>query len=154
MDLNLAAGDDRLLAAVSQPGDGTECHKAFWLVIALVERLLRKSAAGAAEQQVQHPVSGWFATRLAWTFTPPGAPAMSGFPDPGGRIVHTPGGPWQVPPGTLVRLLHPMLAGPGEVDQLRQLASRRGIIQPLRHRSRETHPLTGAERQDGLATAS
>jgi len=104
------------------------------------------------EHQLQNPVNSWFATRLAWTFTPPGGPAISGFPDPDGHVIHTPVGPCPVPPGCLVRLLHPLLAAPGELGQLRQLAVRRGIIQPVRQLWRETYRLTGTERQDGLAS--
>lgn len=105
-----------------------------------------------AEHQLRHPVNSWFATRLAWTFTPPGEHAISGFPDPDGRFVHTPAGPCPVPPGSLVRLLHPVLAEPAELDQLRRLAARRGIVQPVRQLWRETYRLTDAERAAGLAS--
>ncbi len=105
-----------------------------------------------AEHQLRHPVNSWFATRLAWTFTLPGEPVVSGFPDPDGRFVHTPAGPCPVPPGSLVRLLHPVLADPAELDQLRRLAARRGIVQPVRQLWRETYRLTDAERTAGLAS--
>jgi len=105
-----------------------------------------------AEHQLHHLVISWLATRLAWTFTPPSGHARSGFPDPDGRVIHTPGGPSPVPPGCLVRLLHPVLTAPAELDQLRQLAARRRIIQPVRQLWRETYRLTNAERQAGLAS--
>jgi hypothetical protein len=105
-----------------------------------------------AELQLQNPVNSRFATRLAWTFTPPGGPARSGFPDPDGRVIHTPHGPCPVPPGCLVRLLHPVLADPAELTQLRQLAARREIVQPVRQLWRETYRLTGTERRAGLAS--
>jgi uncharacterized protein DUF4132 len=87
-----------------------------------------------------------------FSFSPPGGPAISGFPDPDGHVIHTAAGPCPVPPGCLVRLLHPALAAPGELGQLRQLAVRRAIIQPVRQLWRETYRLTAAERQNGLAS--
>ena len=60
-DLDLAAGDIRLLAAVSEPGDGTRNHVPFRLVVDLVERLLRDGAVGAAAlaEDVADQVLGW-----------------------------------------------------------------------------------------------
>jgi hypothetical protein len=46
-DLDLTAGDVRVLAAVSEPGDGMRGWLPFQLVVDLVERLLRDGAAGA-----------------------------------------------------------------------------------------------------------
>lgn len=48
LDLDLTAGDVRLLAAVSEPGGGTRNRLPFWLVVDLVEKLLRDGAVGAA----------------------------------------------------------------------------------------------------------
>jgi hypothetical protein len=48
-DLGLWCTDVRLLAAVSEPGEGTNSWTPFGLVVDLVDRLLRDGAAGAAE---------------------------------------------------------------------------------------------------------
>jgi hypothetical protein len=46
-DLDLSAGDVRLLAAVSEPGEGSQTCRSFDLVVDLVERLLRDRVPGA-----------------------------------------------------------------------------------------------------------
>jgi hypothetical protein len=48
-DLGLSCADVQLLAAVSEPGEGTNNWTPFGLVVDLVDRLLRDRAAGAAE---------------------------------------------------------------------------------------------------------
>jgi hypothetical protein len=60
-DLGLSAADVRLLAAVSEPGEGTNSWTPFDLVVDLVDRLLRDRAAGAAElaDVVADRVLGW-----------------------------------------------------------------------------------------------
>ena len=60
-DLDLTAGDVRLLAAVSEPGGGTRSHQPFWLVVDLVEKLLRDGALGASAlaDAVADQVLGW-----------------------------------------------------------------------------------------------
>ena len=60
-DLDLTAGDVRVLAAVSEPGDGMRGWLPFQLVVDLVERLLREGAAGAAAlaDAVADQVLGW-----------------------------------------------------------------------------------------------
>jgi hypothetical protein len=60
-DLDLTARDVRVLAAVSEPGDGMRGWLPFQLVVDLVERLLREGAAGAvalADAVADH-VLGW-----------------------------------------------------------------------------------------------
>jgi hypothetical protein len=56
-----------------------------------------------AESYVRHPLTGWLARRLVWTFTTDGGLAIHGFPDPGGQTVATPEGTRHVPAGSLVR---------------------------------------------------
>jgi hypothetical protein len=60
-DLDLTAGDVRVLAAVSEPGDGMRGWLPFQLVVDLVERLLRDGAAGAVAlaDAVADQVLGW-----------------------------------------------------------------------------------------------
>jgi hypothetical protein len=105
-----------------------------------------------ADVWVRHPVAGWLARRLAWTFTAPDADPVHGFPEPGGRSVRTPDGVRGIPAGSLVRLTHPVLLRPGELDALRRLCEASGIVQPLRQLWRETYTLTPAEQQAGLST--
>jgi hypothetical protein len=60
-DLDLAAGDVRLLAEVSEPGDGTRNYVPFGLVVDLVEKLLRDGAVGAPAlaEDVADQVLAW-----------------------------------------------------------------------------------------------
>jgi hypothetical protein len=90
------------------------------------------------------------ARRLAWTFTSVGGTAITGFPDASAEAVHTVAGTQPLPPGSLVQLLHPVLAGAPELAALRALAARLGISQPVRQLWRETFQLSDAERRTGL----
>jgi len=60
-DLGISVADVRLLAAVSEPGVGTNSWTPFGLVVELVDGLLRDGAAGAAElaDAVADQVLGW-----------------------------------------------------------------------------------------------
>jgi hypothetical protein len=105
-----------------------------------------------ADAYVRHPVTGWLARRLVWTFSAPDAAAIHGFPEPDGQSVRTAEGVRTVPAGALVRLTHPVLLGPGELDALKRLCEQSRIVQPLRHLWRETYMLSAAERETGLYT--
>jgi len=100
--------------------------------------------------QVRHPLTGWLATRLVWTFTTPDKPTLTGFPDPDGRSLRTPSGSEPIAAGSLVRLWHPVRASADELGQLRRLAAGLGIVQPIRQLWREIYRLTTAERRLGL----
>ena len=105
-----------------------------------------------ADCYLRHPLTGWLATRLAWTFSPPGGPAIHGFPDRDGASVRTPHGAVAVPSGSLVQLLHPVRLAAGELGEFRLLCGHLRITQPLRQFWRETYQLTAAERETGLYT--
>jgi hypothetical protein len=105
-----------------------------------------------ADAYVRHPVAGWLARRLVWTFTAPDADPLRGFPEPDGHTVRTPDGVHAIPAGSVVRLTHPVLLSPGELDALKRLCGQSRIVQPLRQLWRETYQLTAAERQTGLST--
>ena len=105
-----------------------------------------------AECYLRHPLTGWLATRLAWTFTPPGGgPVIRGFPDRDGGVT-TPQGAVRVPPGCLVQLLHPVRVITAELGEFRRLCEDLRITQPVRQLWRETYQLTSAERETGLYT--
>lgn len=95
-------------------------------------------------------MAGWLANRLVWTYTPPGGEPITGFPVPGGHIVRTVTGDQPIPPGSVVRLLHPVTLGGNELDGLRQLAAELGFIQPIRQLWRETYRLNRTEQSAGL----
>jgi hypothetical protein len=107
-------------------------------------RLRRAPATQSGQQLVRHPAG--------LDLHPARRARDQRVPRPDGHVIHTPAGPCPVPAGCLVLLLHPALASPGELAQLRQLAVRRGIIQPVRQLWRETYRLTGSERQNGVAS--
>lgn len=108
------------------------------------------------ESYLSHPVRGWLATRLAWTYFTTesdaggAGAALHGFPDPSGESVHTTGGVVAVPDGCLVRLVHPVALPAAELDRLRALATKLGISQPVRQLWRETYLPSAAERAAGL----
>ena len=104
-----------------------------------------------ADCYLRHPLAGWLARRLAWTFTPAdGGPPVAGFPGRDGTVA-TPQGSVPVPDGCLVQLVHPVRLTSSEVAGLRQLCQGLGITQPVRQLWRETYQLTAAER-DALYT--
>jgi Domain of unknown function (DUF4132) len=105
-----------------------------------------------SETYVRHPVAGWLARRLVWTFNAPDAAPIHGFPQPDGQSVLTPDGVRTIPACSLVRLTHPVLLGSGDLDALKLLCDRSRIIQPLRQLWRETYTLTATERETGLYT--
>jgi hypothetical protein len=105
-----------------------------------------------ADAYVRHPVAGWLARRLVWTFSAPDADPIHGFPAPDGQSVRTPDGVRAIPAGSLVRLTHPVLLGPGELDALKRHCDQSRIVQPLRQLWRETYKLTTAERETSLYT--
>lgn len=136
------------------PGQAQELLAEVKATVSVVRKQLEEEFAGLrewhcddfAEHQLRHPVNSWFTTRLAWTYTSPDGQAISGFPDTDGRTAHTPAGSRPVPPGSLVRLLHPVLADPGELARLRELVVKRGIVQPVRQLWRETYNPSCTER--------
>ncbi|HKD89816.1 MAG TPA: DUF4132 domain-containing protein [Streptosporangiaceae bacterium] len=103
-----------------------------------------------ADSWVRHPLAGWLARRLVWTFTPPGRPPIRGFPSQFGDTVRSPQGTLPIPPGCLVELTHPVTLADTELAGLRYLCAAERIIQPVRQLWRETYRLTPAERQTGL----
>jgi hypothetical protein len=106
-----------------------------------------------ADNYVRHPLTGWLARRLAWTWTAPDGQTERGFPGPEGGTIITPRGTIPVRAGSLVRLAHPVLLEPGELAALRELGQERGVVQPFRQLWRETYQLTDSEREAGLYTA-
>jgi len=106
-----------------------------------------------AECYLRHPLVGWLAARLAWTFiSADGSQAVRGFPDPATGGVRTPAGAVPVPPGCLVQLVHPVTLDAGDLAVLRRLCESLGIRQPVRQLWRETYRITAAERDTGLYT--
>jgi hypothetical protein len=106
-----------------------------------------------ADCYLRHPLAGWLAARLVWTFTPAdGGPPVRGFPAPAVGGVRTPAGIVGVPPGCLVQLVHPVALDAGDLVALRRLCESLGISQPVRQLWRETYRLGGAERDTGLYT--
>lgn len=106
-----------------------------------------------ADCYLRHPLAGWLAARLAWTFIPAdGSPAVRGFPDPATGGVRTPAGTVPVPPGCLVQLVHPVTLDAGDLAALRRLCESLEIRQPVRQLWRETYRFTAAERDTGLYT--
>jgi hypothetical protein len=105
-----------------------------------------------ADSYVRHPLVGWLASRLVWTFTPADGQAIRGFPGPGGDTVRTPQGTRPVPSGGLVQLTHPVTITRAELGELRRLSADLHISQPIRQLWRETYQLTAAERGTGLYT--
>jgi hypothetical protein len=100
---------------------------------------------------LSHPLAGWLASRLAWTFTPAeGGQATRGFPDAAGGV-RTPQGTVPVPPGCLVQLVHPVHLTAGELAALRRLCADLDVSQPVRQLWRETYQSTADERS-GLYT--
>ena len=96
---------------------------------------------------LHHPLAGWLAARLAWSFTPAdGGPVIRGFPDRTGRSVRTAQGTVPAPPGCLVQLAHPVHLTAGELAGLRQVCEDLQITQPVRQLWRETYTLTAEER--------
>jgi hypothetical protein len=105
-----------------------------------------------ADCYLRHPLVGWLANRLVWMLTPTdGSPPIRGFPDPASGGIRTPNGTVPVPPGCLVRLVHPVHLTAGELAGLRQLCADLEITQPIRQLWRETYKPAGAERS-GLYT--
>jgi hypothetical protein len=106
-----------------------------------------------ADCYLRHPLAGWLAARLAWTFIPAdGSPAVRGFPDPATGGVRTPAGTVPLPLGCLVQLVHPVTLDAGDLAALRRLCESLEIRQPVRQLWRETYRLTAAERDTGLYT--
>jgi Domain of unknown function (DUF4132) len=106
-----------------------------------------------ADCYLRHPLAGWLADRLAWTFIPEdGSPAVRGFPDRATGGVRTPAGTVPVPLGCLVQLVHPVTLDAGNLAALRRLCEGLEIRQPARQLWRETYQLTAAERDTGLYT--
>jgi hypothetical protein len=106
-----------------------------------------------ADCYLRHPLAGWLAARLAWTFIPAdGSAAVCGFPDPATGGVRTAAGTVPVPPGSLVQLVHPVTLDAGDLAALRRLGESLEIRQPVRQLWRETYRLTAAERDTGLYT--
>jgi hypothetical protein len=112
--------------------------------------------ADFTENYLRHPVRAWLATRLVWEFKPPGGeagPVITGFPDPDGQSVRAAEGPVPVPPGCLVRLVHPVLLDAAGLERLRSLAAGLRIEQPVRQLWRETFRVCAAERESGAESA-
>jgi hypothetical protein len=103
-----------------------------------------------ADCYLRHPLVGWLARRLVWTFTPPDGAQLRGFPCSGGDTMQTPHGCLPVPPGCMVRLTHPVDLLAEELDELKQLCQELAISQPVRQLWRETYQLTPAEQRSGL----
>jgi hypothetical protein len=145
-------------AGVPAPGEATEALSEVRATVSMSRARLDALFAGPREWHVDdftdcylhHPLVGWLANRLVWTFTPLSGEPVSGFPGPAGDTVVTTAGELPVPAGSLVRLLHPVTLTAGELEQLRLLATSRGIRQPVRQLWRETYRLTPAERETGL----
>jgi hypothetical protein len=104
-----------------------------------------------AEDYVRHPLTGWLARRLVWTFTGSDGLAIRGLPGAGGDTVLTPQGSRPAPAGSLVQLTHPVLLEQAQLVELRRMCQDQGVSQPIRQLWRETYQLTAAE-QDGLST--
>jgi Domain of unknown function (DUF4132) len=112
--------------------------------------------ADFTENYLQHPVRAWLAARLAWEFMPlPGetVPVITGFPDPARQTVRVPEGEVPLPPGCLVRLVHPVLLDAAGLQRLRSLAAGLRIEQPVRQLWRETFWVSAAERESGAESA-
>ncbi|HET7013445.1 MAG TPA: DUF4132 domain-containing protein [Streptosporangiaceae bacterium] len=103
-----------------------------------------------ADGYVRHPLVGWLARRLVWTYTTPNGDTVHGFPDAAGAEVTTPQGSFQVPVDGLVRLTHPVLLTGTEVGQLRRLGQELAITQPVRQLWRETYQVSADEQRQGL----
>jgi Domain of unknown function (DUF4132) len=102
-----------------------------------------------ADCYLRHRLTGWLATRLAWTFTPTdGGLTIRGFPDADSGDVRTPQGRVRMPPGCLVQLVQPVHLPVGELAELRQLCEDLEIAQPVRQLWRETYRTTADERND------
>ncbi len=100
-----------------------------------------------ADCYLRHPLAGWLAARLAWTFTPAdGGQAISGFPDRERGGIRTPQGTVPVPPGCLVQLVHPVRLAAGELAGLRRLCEVVKVTQPVRQLWRETYTPDVGER--------
>jgi Domain of unknown function (DUF4132) len=99
---------------------------------------------------IRHPLTGWLARRLVWSFTPESGPPLTGFPGPDGQTVRTTQGTRAVPPDCVVSFVHPVLLSPGDRGELRRLAGELSITQPLRQLWREIYELTAEERATGL----
>ena len=134
----------------------TEIRTTVSLLRARIEELFAAGrewhADDFAEIYVHHPVSGWLARRLVWTFVSPDGAAVSGFPALDGAVVTTHGRS-AVSANSTVRLLHPVHATPDELVALRKLAADLDITQPLRQLWRETYRPTPDERATGLYSA-
>ena len=170
--LTIAAGaeswtvqlDDRHGAVLAGPSDTpapgavTEAVTDIRATVSLTRARLEAFFADAREWHVEdflecyvrHPLSGWLANRLAWTFTPPGGEAITGFPDAGGDTVRTVHGEQPVPPGALVSLLHPVTVSKAQLSGLRQVAAELGLVQPIRQLWRETYRPRETEQSAGL----
>ena len=156
--------DDRQGAALTGPADAvapgavSETVTDIRTTVSLTRTRLEAFFADAREWHVddfldcyvRHPLAGWLANRLAWTFTPPGGEPLTGFPGDGGRTVRTVRGQQPVPPGALVHLLHPVTVSQAELDELRQVAAGLGLVQPIRQLWRETYRLSENEQGAGL----
>lgn len=142
---------------VPVPSQASELVTQIRATVSMIRARLEEMFAGSgawhaedfAECYVRHPVTGWLARRLVWTYTSGDGVTISGFPEPGGSAVRTVHGQRRVPAGSVVRLWHPVLADASEVAQMRELASRLGISQPVCQLWREIYRITPAE-QAGL----
>jgi len=103
-----------------------------------------------AECYLRHPLTGWLATRLVWTFTPESGEPVCGFPGSGAHAVRTVHGERPISRGSLVQLLHPVRTDTEELGRLRRLSADLGITQPIRQLWRETYRLTTHEQDNGL----
>jgi hypothetical protein len=105
-----------------------------------------------ADCHLRHPLVGWLATRLAWTFTSTnGGPTFRGFPDRSTGGVRTPQGTVPLPPGCLVQLARPVHLAGDDLAGLRRLCEDLKVTQPVRQLWRETYGPTADER-NGLYT--
>jgi hypothetical protein len=88
---------------------------------------------------VLHPITGWLARRLVWSFETRDGDVFLGFPDVDGVTVQTPVGARILGDASLVRLLHPVACRPEKIRQLRHLAEGIALVQPFRQLWRETY---------------
>jgi len=88
---------------------------------------------------VLHPVTGWLARRLVWSFETAEGEIFVGFPDIDGSTVHGPFGVRELSAASSVRMPHPVGFSAEEIEQLRELAAARNLVQPFRQLWRETY---------------
>jgi Domain of unknown function (DUF4132) len=146
--------DDREGAVAQDPGDGGvppsvaqllgEIRQTVAAVRSRLDALFAERRQWHADDfagcYLRHPLAGWLAARLAWTFTSAGGgQAIRGFPERSGDRVRTPDGTVPVPPGCLVELVHPVDLTADELAALRRLCEDRAVSQPVRQLWRETY---------------